>query len=189
MSRASRGFDLTELERRHSKRMVRSVYTGVNCFISVALMALLAYWTDAPFVFPSLGPTAFLLFYTPLAASSTPHNTLIGHLIGILAGWFALAITGLLTVPPDLEHVDGQRILACAVALGLTCGLMPVFQAGHPPAGATTLIVALGLLRTPAHLVIMMAAVLIITIQGFVINRAAGLPYPVWGRSPEVGVP
>ncbi|WP_030921801.1 HPP family protein [Streptosporangium amethystogenes] len=174
-----------ELVRRYPERLVRAVYSGLNSFISLGLMAIIAYTTNAPFVFPSLGPTAFLLFYTPRSASASPHNSLIGHLIGVLAGWFALAVTGLLDTPPDLESIGPSRILASAIALGLTCGLMPVFDAAHPPAGATTLIVALGLLRTPPQLGIMMLAVLVIVIQGFVINRMAGIPYPLWLRPPN----
>jgi CBS domain-containing membrane protein len=61
---------------------------------------------------------------------------------------------------------------------------MPVFRAAHPPAGATTLIVALGLMRTPVELAVLMLAVVIIVLQGFVINRMAGIPYPVWSTPP-----
>lgn len=57
---------------------------------------------------------------------------------------------------------------------------MVLFRVPHPPAGATTLIVSLGILRTPAHLVILMAAVVLLALQAFVINRLAGLPYPIW---------
>ena len=50
----------------------------------------------------------------------------------------------------------------------------------HAPAGATTLIVSLGLLRTPEQLAILMLAVVLLLILGFLINRLAGLPYPIW---------
>ena len=50
----------------------------------------------------------------------------------------------------------------------------------HAPAGATTLIVSLGLLRTPEQLAILMLAVVLLILQGFAINRLAGLPYPAW---------
>ncbi|HEX2027928.1 MAG TPA: HPP family protein [Nitriliruptorales bacterium] len=43
----------------------------------------------------------------------------------------------------------------------------------HPPAGATTLIVSLGILRTPLDLAGLMAAVVLLVVQGFVINRVA----------------
>jgi CBS domain-containing membrane protein len=54
----------------------------------------------------------------------------------------------------------------------------------HAPAGATTLIVSIGLLRTPEQLTILMLAVVLLTAQGFVINRLAGLPYPTWKPRP-----
>jgi CBS domain-containing membrane protein len=63
---------IEELEQRHSDRVVRALYCGLNSFVSLGLMALLAFGTHAPFVFPSLGPTAFLLFYTPRDASASP---------------------------------------------------------------------------------------------------------------------
>jgi CBS domain-containing membrane protein len=50
----------------------------------------------------------------------------------------------------------------------------------HPPPGATTLIVSLGILHKPEQLLVLMLAVVLLTVQGFVINRLAGIPYPVW---------
>jgi len=54
----------------------------------------------------------------------------------------------------------------------------------HPPAGATTLIVSLGILREPWQLAVLMLAVVLLVIQGFVINRLAGIPYPLWSPRP-----
>ena len=61
----------------------------------------------------------------------------------------------------------------------------------HPPAGATTLIVSLGILREPWQLLVLMGAVLLLVIQAFVINRLAGIPYPVWApaRAPAEASP
>ena len=50
----------------------------------------------------------------------------------------------------------------------------------HPPAGATTLIVSLGILREPAQLAVLMVAVVLLTVQGYVINRLAGIDVPRW---------
>jgi CBS-domain-containing membrane protein len=50
----------------------------------------------------------------------------------------------------------------------------------HPPAGATTLIVSLGILREPWQLVVLMLAVTLLVVQGFAINRLAGVDYPAW---------
>ena len=62
---------------------------------------------------------------------------------------------------------------------------MAWFDVPHAPAGATTLIVSIGLLRTPEQLtILMLAGRCCSTAQGFVINRLAGLPYPMWKPRP-----
>jgi CBS-domain-containing membrane protein len=63
---------------------------------------------------------------------------------------------------------------------------MVLARVPHPPAGATTLIVSLGILREPDQLVILMVAVVLLVVQGFLINRLAGIPYPVWSPRPAV---
>ncbi|MGH2826201.1 MAG: HPP family protein [Actinomycetota bacterium] len=67
--------------------------------------------------------------------------------------------------------------------MGLTAGVMAWLRVPHPPAGATTLIVSLGILSTPSQLGVLMLAVIVLIAQGFVINRLAGIPYPLWGAS------
>lgn len=56
-------------------------------FITIALLALAAVGTDSPFVFPSLSPTAYLLFISLLAENSSPRNTIYGHAIGLICGY------------------------------------------------------------------------------------------------------
>lgn len=59
---------------------------------------------------------------------------------------------------------------------------MVLLRADHPPAGATTLIVSLGIISRPKELAIIEAAVFLLVTQAIVINRLAGLPYPLWMR-------
>ena len=66
---------------------------------------------------------------------------------------------------------------------------MVLLRVNHPPAGATTLIVALGILSMPYHLLVIEIAVVLLTLQAFAINRLAGLPYPVWQKLPAEGLP
>jgi CBS domain-containing membrane protein len=185
-----RGLQLPILARRYNERRVVALYVFINSGIAIAVMAGLAMASSQPFVFPSLGPTAFLLFYSPLAPSAAPRSCFYGHLIGVLAAYFSLVLFGLTNVPPDLYHITPTRIAALALALALTLALMTWLDIPHAPAGATTLIVALGLLRTPEQLAILMLAVVVLTAQGFVINRLAGLPYPAWRPlKPESAAP
>jgi CBS-domain-containing membrane protein len=172
---------------RHSSTFVMGWFALVNGVVSIGVMATAAWATGSPFVFPSLGPTAFLFFYTPTAASAAPRNTVFGHLIGAVAGYLALVMFGLTEAAPAFETgVSAARVGAAAVSLGLTSGLMVWLRVPHPPAGATTLIVSLGILRTPGQLAVLMLAVVLLTVQGFVINRLAGIDYPSWRpRSPR----
>lgn len=181
----ARRLRLPALVERHSSVPVLGLFALVNGFISIGLMATAAWVTGAPFVFPSLGPTAFLLFYAPVQPAASPRNTVLGHLIGVLAGYLALALFGLLDAPPALStSVTTARVGAAALSLGLTSGAMVWAKVPHPPAGATTLIVSLGILREPWQLAVLMLAVVLLVAQGLVINRLAGIPYPVWAPRP-----
>lgn len=170
----------------HSRVWILGLFAFVNGVLSIGLMAAAAVATGAPFIFPSLGPTAFLLFYTPTQPAASPRNTLGGHLIGVLAGYLALVVFGLTTRGPALaEGVTWTNVGAAAVSLGLTSGAMVWCKVPHPPAGATTLIVSLGILRTPWQLGVLMLAVCVLVLQGLVINRLAGIDYPLWApRAP-----
>ena len=172
---------LTTLTERHSSTVVLGLFAFVNGLIAIGAMAFVAYATGEPFVFPSLGPTAFLLFYTPLLPASSPRNTLGGHAIGAAAGYLALVVFGLTDAAPALATgVTGARVGAAALSLGLTSGAMVWARVPHPPAGATTLIVSLGILREPEQLLVLMVAVMLLVVQGFVINRLAGIACPLW---------
>ena len=155
----------------------------VNGFLTIGILAALAMVTRAPFVFPSLGPTAFLFFFSPTSPTASPRHTLLGHAIGIACGYGALWITGLENAAPALATgVDLHRVLAAALSLSLTGSLMILFKAAHPPAGATTLIISLGIVTKPTYLLLIEVAVGLMTVQAVVINRLAGLDYPLWAK-------
>jgi CBS domain-containing membrane protein len=165
---------------------VMALFSFVNGCISIGLMAALAVLTGSPFIFPSLGPTAFLFFYTPTAPSASPRNTIIGHAVGVFAGYLSLVVTGLTMAGPALAvGVTWPRVIAAALSLGLTAGLMVLLKSPHPPAGATTLIISLGILTKPWQLLLLMGAVILLTLQALAINRLAGIPYPFWNPRRE----
>ena len=186
----ARRFQLPALEARHAKLPVLGTFALVNGVVSIGIMAAVALLTRAPFIFPSLGPTAFLLFYAPSTPAASPRNTLGGHLIGCLAGYLALVLFGLTDRGPALAvGVDWHNVGAAALSLGLTSGAMVWCQVPHPPAGATTLIVSLGILREPWQLAVLMLAVAMLVLQGFAINRLAGIDYPAWAPRPPAVPP
>jgi CBS-domain-containing membrane protein len=177
----TRRLRLSALTQRYDSTVVLGLFAFVNGLIAIGAMAFVAFVTGQPFVFPSLGPTAFLLFYTPMQPAASPRNTICGHAIGAAAGYLALVVFGLTDAAPALAtSVTAARVGAAALSLGLTSGVMVWARVPHPPAGATTLIVSLGILREPDQLLVLMVAVVLLVVQGYVINRLAGIPYPVW---------
>jgi hypothetical protein len=71
-------------------------------------------------------------------------------------------------------------VAAIALSLGFTGLILRLIRAAHPPAGATTVIVALGLLSTGHQMFILFCGVLIVVIPGGIINRLLGVPAPLW---------
>lgn len=117
-------------------RLVQSVYVFVNGFITIGVLALLALVSRNPFVFPSLGPTAYLLFFSPLAKTSSPRNTIFGHAIGLICGYAAFVVTGAGALPFGVhEGIFWPRILAAALSLSATGAFMVLLDVSHPPAG------------------------------------------------------
>lgn len=176
-----RRFRLPALTDRYGTRLMLGLFAFANGLISIGIMSAAAAITSQPLIFPSLGPTAFLLFYSPSAPVASPRNTIIGHLIGVAAGYLSLVAFGLTEHGPAFaEGVTWARVGAAALSLGLTSGCMAWLLAPHPPAGATTLIISLGIMPRPSQQAFLMLAVVVLVIQGTVINRLAGIDYPLW---------
>src|SRR5579862_3457989 len=170
-------------------RLVRSLYVFVNSFVTIGVLALLALVSRNPFVFPSLGPTAYLLFFSPLGRTSSPRNTVFGHAIGLVCGYAAFVATGAGAVPFGVHPgIFWPRILAAALSLSATGAFMVLLDVSHPPAGATTLIVSLGIISKPRELAIIEVAVFLLVAQALAINRLAGLAYPLWSASAAASI-
>ena len=186
LERVARQRDLTvvqdgRMSERKLPRLARMAFVFVNGFFAVAVVASLAVLCHTSWVFPSVGPTAFLLYSMPTSLSACPRNTLCGHALGIACGYGSLVLTGLeQRAAANLDAVQWPRMLAAAVSLAATSFLMIAFRVVHPPAGATTLIVSLGFITSPLHLCVMECAILLMTLQALAVNRMAGVCYPFW---------
>ena len=69
----------------------------------------------------------------------------------------------------------------------VTAVVLLALKASHPPAGATTLIVSLGLLHTPPQLFVAAASVALVTVVSWVYNRGTGHAMPVWSAAEREG--
>jgi CBS-domain-containing membrane protein len=177
----ARAYGFPELVGHPTERVVWAAFTFLNSFLTIAILAGLAMIAGAPLVFPSLGPTAFLFFFSPRSPAAAPRHAIYGHAIGLVCGYASLWAFGLRHAPSAMAgDVDLPRVLAVALSLALTGAFMILARAVHPPAGATTLIVSLGIIAAPWHLVIIEGAVALLALQAIAINRHAGIDYPWW---------
>src|SRR5204863_9472829 len=102
-----------------------ALFMFINGFISIGILCGLAMVFRTPFIFPSLGATAFLLFFTPTTPAASPRNALCGHAIGIACGYAALWVTGLQHAGPAMvTELGWARLVAAALSLAPTGVLM-----------------------------------------------------------------
>jgi quercetin dioxygenase-like cupin family protein len=172
---------LPALAAHHNKRVVYALFVFTASAVSIGLITTVAYLSGHLLVVPSLGPTAFLVFNRSQSAVARPRNILLGHLIGAVAGYAALVAFGLQHAPSVSEGgVSSARIGAAALSIALTAATMILLRAEHGPAAATTLIVSLGFMTTPAALGLLMTGVVSLAALGVLIDRAVGLRMPLW---------
>lgn len=165
----------------HSHVAVLAVFSFINGCLSIGLMSAASVLTHSPFIFPSLGPTAFLFFYTPTAPSASPRNTFIGHAVGAGAGYLSLVVTGLTMAGPALSvGVTWPRVIAAAFSLGLTAGVMVRLAGAAPACGSNHADHLTWPLDATLATDLTHGAVVVLTLQALVINRLAGIPYPLW---------
>jgi CBS-domain-containing membrane protein len=158
-----------------------AIYTALGSLLTIALSGLLAWALDEPLVFPSLGATAFLFFETPMAEVASIRNTIIGHLVGAGVAFVWLNVFGLVDAPSAIETgFTADRVACVALSLAFTGGILRLLRAAHPPAGATTVIVSIGLLTTLDELVVLAAGVALLAASAWALNRLLGVPAPLW---------
>ncbi len=116
--------------------------------IALAVIGGLGWLAGVPWLLPSLGPTLAIQTGTPSHASARMRNVALGHVIGLAAGLLAVYLTGAAHQPPVTDMVNDalslNRVAACVIAIVLSLAVQHRLSLMHPPAEATTLIVALG---------------------------------------------
>ncbi|TDD98188.1 HPP family protein [Actinomadura rubrisoli] len=85
--------------RRLRRQAAEAMSVAARAAICIGIPALIARRTGEPFVFPSLGPTIFLVLTAPGAPAARPRAIVLGHLVSALAGYLALAVCGLTATP------------------------------------------------------------------------------------------
>lgn len=157
--------------------------TTIHTGLLISTTAALAWLSGLPMLFPSLGPSAFVLALFQDSEATAPRRVIGGHAIGVVAGLLAyhlLAAGVSMTATADPASLEGLRLAASSVlATTLTAGGMLATDTRHPPACATTLIVSLGLLSTllEGALIVLTVAVLVVAHRLLLATEQAGARY------------
>jgi hypothetical protein len=146
--------------------MRRQVGTSLYAGLLFTVLGALAWMSGQPFIFPSLGPSAFILAFDRRSERTRTYRIVGSHLIGGIVGllaWSLLASGISITATPPAFSADGLRLAASAtLSIVLTSWAMIATDTIHAPACATTLIVSLGLLSAPLQVAIIAVSVFIL---------------------------
>jgi hypothetical protein len=126
-------------------------------------------------IFPSLGPTAFLQAESPHHPSAGIYHVIVGHLLGLISGFLAVALLGATDTPPATanESLSVVRLGTIALAVAMTMALQLVLRASHPPAVSTTLLIALGAFPFSVHTAAtIVTGVILVAVPGELLRRA-----------------
>lgn len=121
-----------------------------------------------PWLFASLGPTAFQTTEYPELKSSRIYNVFAGHFIAIGMGFAALAIMGAWNTPAvaSSHHLAPIRVWTAVIAITSTLMAIMAIGASHPPAASSALLIALGPFHTAEDAFTLVIGILIVGVLG-----------------------
>ena len=126
----------------------------------ILVLGAIGWATKQPLIFASLGPTAYELVEQPQLKSARSYNIVVGHLIGMGAGFVAIYLFNAWTAPNVLSTgiISAQRLWATTLAATLTTLFTLILKAGQPAALATTLLISLGAMQSGRAAIISLGA-------------------------------
>jgi len=159
---------------RRAAGMPEGIWSPLMAGGLVLLAGLLSFLLLQPWLFPSLGPTAFIQAHRPRSNVASFYNTVVGHMIGIVAGFACVFILGAAELPSVAAsgHALPRSVCASALAVALTMLGQIALRAYHPPAAATTLIISLGVIHmTSRDASGLIAGILVVAVTGELLRR------------------
>jgi CBS-domain-containing membrane protein len=154
---------------RFCTRHAQVIWPAIAAALPVCVVGLLGVLIHQPLLFANLGPTAFLRGDRLQSSSAQLYNTIVGHSIGLSSAFLVVILLKADHAPPALsaDEIAPVQVMAATISIGLAMFLMRLCHASHPPAAATTLLIALGSFKpTVRDAVIIMTGVLIVALIG-----------------------
>ncbi|WP_069133503.1 HPP family protein [Rhodohalobacter halophilus] len=142
--------------------MKRNFFITLTSSVYIFILGLVAWILGKPFIFPSLGPTAYLLAFDH-KFSHTPKVVIGGHAAavagGLISSYFITQHSTLMSISEPFQQAGFELGIGAVVAIAITVFLMLWLNVSHPPACATTLIISLGIMPLWSDGLIILASV------------------------------
>lgn len=169
---------------RFDERKVVSWIAAINGGLAILVITFAAWISNCALIFPALGPSAFIMFSTPLSSAAAPRNIIVGHFAAMASGFGVWHLVSYFAGASVTLETSGWPLLSSvSLAMAVGCLLLVRLSCPHPSALGSSMIVALGGVPHWLELLYMALAVTIVTFLAVAMNRAASLPVPLWKKS------
>lgn len=146
---------------------------GIYTMLQFVVLGIIAWATGRPFIFPSLGPSAYLMATGEVDRAEGGYHIIGGHTVAVITGMIAYHPIAAGIASPDVFGADPAAfspdvlLLAISATIGMVlCTIaMLVVKTNHPAACATVLIVALGIMADPLDGAIIIGAVIVLYVH------------------------
>ena len=154
--------------------MARAVLQPVLITIVVGVIALFGYWAQAPWVVPSVGASAFIQLLLPEEPAGQAYDTGVGQLVGMVAGFASVLVTGAAAAPvmSEAHEIALVRVGAVVLAILLTAAVQVRLKALSAAGAAVAVLIASGVASTTwASFGVVAASIGLVTVLGEVARR------------------
>lgn len=154
--------------------MPRAVLQPILITVVIGLVALFGYWAQAPWLIPSVGASAFIQVLLPDKPAGQAYDTGVGQLIGMVAGFVSVLVTGAASAPAmsETHGIALVRVGAVVLAVFLTSAVQVPSKALSAAGAAVAVLIAAGVASTSwASLGVVAASIGLVTLLGEVARR------------------
>jgi hypothetical protein len=120
----------------------------------------------------------------PAQPSSRMYNVIVGHVGGLVAGFFCVWLFNVWNDPVVLtdHQLTGGRLAASTLAMALSMLFGILTRGSHPPAAATVLLITLGSMKDQQQVIAFAIGLIIVAVVGEIVRRLR-LGDWSWGRA------
>ncbi len=152
-------------------RVTAAAKLALPVAIGASLLSAIAYEIGYPMLSPPIGASIYVCLRHPDAVPAQPRRMIASHVLAVLSGRIAREIVSAQAMPLAEATKNSTVLLAGVIALALTTFLVELTDNPHPPAAATTIVVALGVLPTTAGQIALLGAAVVLGAYSILLKK------------------